>query len=88
MRFSIYAAPKEVAKPKPEPIRLIDWQLKLVPHTASGAMRVIAVTPSGERIPHGNLLKFKKDGTVYRYHTVNPALGLSLTSEGRIKEAV
>ena len=83
MIYNIYTAPK----PKPKPIELIEWQLKLIPHTASGSIRVVAVDMDGERIPDGNLIKFKRDGTAYRYHTVNPALGLSLNAAGRINRA-
>ena len=68
---------------KPSPIAL-DWVICLEPHNPSGSIRVVAKTPEGKRILDGNLVKFKSDGTVYRYHTVNPGLGFSLDRDGRI----
>jgi hypothetical protein len=76
-----YAPPE---KPKP-----IEFALKLKPHTASGSMRLVAVEKeTGARIPDGNLLKFKPDGTVYFYHTINPRLGLKLDRFGRLVEVL
>jgi hypothetical protein len=79
--FHVYQEPAP-APPKPKPIA---FSLKLIPHTASGGIRLVAVyRDTGKRIPDGNLVKIKADGTIYLYHTVNPALGLPLDRNGRL----
>ena len=81
------------APPAPAPTGL-EWELAIMPHVPTkkgyrvkngeGSVILRAVTPDGERIPHGNIAKILPDGTVYLYHTVNPALNLPLDAEGRL----
>ena len=62
---------------------IIVWYAILRPHKNS--IRLVAVNEDGEQIPDGNLLKIKPDGSVYRYHTVNPILGLPTSGQGQVQ---
>ena len=59
-----------------------EWDLAITYY--KGSLRLVAANKEGARIKHGNLLKFKKDGTIYAYHTINPILGLKTDRNGRL----
>jgi hypothetical protein len=79
--MKLYFNKEEVGSNK---IEEIEWTPKIMPHTASESVRLVAVDKHGNRIPDGNLLKFLPNGSIYLYKTVNPALGLNTDSEGRL----
>lgn len=58
--------------------------LALKAHTASGSVRLVIVDAKGKQVKDGNVLKFKPDGTFYRYHTINKGCGVPRDNEGRI----
>lgn len=92
LKLSVYGGGNipaaEAAVPK------IEFQLALAPNTTGphgkktkndpDAIILKAVTPTGGAIKDGNLIKFKSDGTIYLYKTVNPGLGLPLDRMGRV----
>ena len=50
-----------------------------------GSRRLVAVNVArNARVKDGNLLKFKVDGTLYSYHTINKVLGARTNQDGML----
>ena len=52
-----------------------------------GNVSIFVCDDNGKPVEGGYLLDIKPDGTVYRIRGVNPDLGFSLDSQGRINES-
>ncbi len=51
----------------------------------SGAVVLVAVDSSGEKLPCGAILKFTTAGVIFRFSSIDPAFGFDLDDEGRVK---
>lgn len=62
-----------------EPVMLLALR-----NNSDGSVQVIAVDSFGERLPHGDLFRFNRDGTVTPAGTISETLGFKLDDHGRI----
>lgn len=95
LNLHIWTAPVYIPPPKP---KYIEHELALVPHTASGGIRLCAVPLMGDRvrsdwsgtpraiIADANLVKITESGKLYKYKNINPALGYKTNAWGQLEE--
>ncbi len=59
--------------------------LRLLLRKESGSIWLIAVDERGVMVRAGNILRFNPDGSIHRCRGVDPAIGLDLDGQERVK---
>lgn len=75
----IYLLKGEAELPREPEIRL-----GLYRHSASDNVILAVVDKEGRAVPFGNLLEFRRDGTVSRFRGVSTAFGLPIAPTGEL----